>query len=173
MLLANCLTKVFLQCNRDLIQHEPNFLLVLGNLVKFIQSGILTSFFTIFYLKSRRYRKYYANDIRQFVDDGYIYWYYIHHLLQASRIAEAISVLKDFVWLENCIKSTGPVHVISLFNSVIKEAEITTKVFSHTQVLISSCLIIEDFRAAIFVVEISNFNAYFWLLRQFFTILLK
>ena len=120
-------------------------------------------------MKSFRYRKYYANDIRQFADDAYIYWYYIHHLLQASRTAEAISVLKDFVWLENCIKSTGPVHVISLFNSVIKEAEITSKVSDHTQVLIGSCLIIEDFFGAI-LVETSNFNAYFWLLRQFFTI---
>lgn len=84
-------------------------------------------------------------------------------------MAEAISVLKDFVWLENCIKSTGPVHVISLFNSVMKEAEITSQVSDHTQVLIGSCLIIEGFCAAI-LVETSNFNAYFWLLRQFFTI---
>jgi len=60
------------------------------------------------------------DDFKLIEDDGYIHWHLITHMLHAGdeNIRLAIDLMKDFVWLEKCLKYTSPVSVIVTFNTL-------------------------------------------------------
>ena len=70
------------------------------------------------FIHSRYLEKF--DDFKLIDDDGYIYWHLISHMIQAGgdNIQLAVDLMKDFVWLEKCLKYTSPVSVIVTFKAL-------------------------------------------------------